>query len=183
VRKKDIRVVAAATFAAKLSSVEAATRKISEEQLRTWRAFLNAHSTMLRRISRDLEEAGLPPLTWYDVLAALRDAPDGRLRQVDVAERVLLSHSGLSRLLDRIEAKGLVERVRCPSDRRAINLVLTAEGREMLEQMWPVYARGIADDFLPALGGNRREVAETLERIGAECDAAREAEAETEAAA
>jgi hypothetical protein len=67
---------------------------------------------MLRRIARDLEEAGLPPLTWYDVLDALRTLPIERLRQVDLAERVLLSNSGLSRLLDRIEAKGLVERAR-----------------------------------------------------------------------
>lgn len=153
-----------------------AAQKISEEQLRTWRAFLNAHSTMLRRISRDLDEAGLPPLTWYDVLAALRDAPEGRLRQVDLAERVLLSHSGLSRLLDRIEAKGLVERVRCPGDRRALNLMLTPEGREMLDRMWPVYARGIADDFLPALGSSSAEVRETLDAIAQSCDAARETE-------
>src|SRR5918996_77680 len=104
-----------------------AAEKIGEEHLRTWRAFLNAHSTMLRRISRDLDEAGLPPLTWYDVLAALRDAPEARLRQVDLAERVLLSHSGLSRLIDRIESAGLVERVRCPGDRRALNLVLTED--------------------------------------------------------
>jgi DNA-binding MarR family transcriptional regulator len=167
---------------AKLPSVPTATEKINEEQLRTWRAFLSAHSSMLRRISRDLDEAGLPPLTWYDVLAALRDAPEGRLRQVDIAERVLLSHSGLSRLLDRIEAKGLVERVRCPEDRRAINLVLTDAGREMLALMWPVYARGIADDFLPALGSNPCEIRETLEQIGEQCDAVREAK-EAEAAA
>ena len=155
-----------------------APQKINEEQLRTWRAFLNAHSTMLRRISRDLDEAGLPPLTWYDVLAALRDAPEeSGLRQVDLAERVLLSHSGLSRLLDRIEAKGLVERVRCPGDRRSLNLVLTPEGQEMLDRMWPVYARGIADDFLPALGSNPCEVRETLEAIGRSCEVARDAEA------
>lgn len=154
-----------------------AAEKINEEQLRTWRAFLNAHSTMLRRISRDLDEAGLPPLTWYDVLAALRDAPEARLRQVDLAERVLLSHSGLSRLLDRIEAKGLVKRVQCPGDRRSLHLTLTPEGREMLDRMWPVYARGIADDFLPALGSNPCEVRETLEAIGRSCDVAREAEA------
>ncbi|MDQ3571273.1 MAG: MarR family transcriptional regulator [Actinomycetota bacterium] len=148
----------------------ATDEKINQEQLRAWRAFLSAHSAMLRRISRDLDEAGLPPLPWYDVLAALRDAPEGRLRQVDLAERVLLSHSGLSRLLDRIEAKGLVERVRCPGDRRAMHLMLTAEGGEMLARMWPVYARGIADDFLPALGSNPCEVRQTLEAIGTSCE-------------
>ena len=114
------------------------------------------------------------------MLAALRDAPDGRLRQVDLAERVLLSHSGLSRLLDRIESDGLVERMPCEGDRRAFLVVLTDDGRGMLERMWPVYARGIAEDFLPALGDNLSAVGETLERIAAECDAVREAKAEAE---
>ena len=159
-----------------------ATNLIPDEHLRTWRAFLRAHSTMLRTIGRDLEEAGLPPLPWYDVLAALRDAPDGQLRQVELAERVLLSNSGLSRLIDRIAKKGLVERRVCESDRRAFFVALTDEGREMLERMWPVYARGIAADFLPALGSNPCEIRQTLEAIGAECDAARAAE-EAESAA
>lgn len=150
---------------------------IDDEQLAAWRAFLRAHSAMLRRIGRDLDEAALPPLTWYDVLAALRDAPEGRLRQVELAERVLLSTSGLSRLVDRIADKGLVERFTCPSDRRAFFVGLTDEGREMLEQMWPVYARGVAEDFLPALGQNPCEIRQTLEAIGSQCEVARAAEA------
>ena len=155
------------------------TPKLTLEQLAAWRAFLRAHSTMLRRIARDLEEADLPPLTWYDVLAALRDAPEGqRMRQVELAERVLLSHSGLSRLIDRIEAKGLVERVQCPGDRRSLNIQLTKAGEEMLEQMWPVYARGIAEDFLPAIGSNAIEMRDALERIGRECEIVKAAEAE-----
>ncbi len=149
---------------------------ISEEQLAAWQAFLRAHSTMLRRISRDLEDAGLPPLAWYDVLGALRDAPERSLRQVELAERVLLSNSGLSRLVDRIEAKGLVERKSCPSDRRSFYVSLTDEGAEMLELMWPVYARGVAEDFLPALGSNECEVRQMLETIGKTCEIARAAE-------
>jgi DNA-binding MarR family transcriptional regulator len=145
--------------------------RVKGDELNTWRAFLRAHSTMLRRIGRDLEDAGLPPLTWYDVLAALRDADDHRLRQVELAERVLLSHSGLSRLIDRIEAKGLVERVSCPEDRRSINVALTAEGEAMLTRMWPVYARGIAEDFMPAIGSNLREIGEALEAVGRRCEA------------
>ena len=144
---------------------------ISEEQLAAWRAFLRANSTMLRRIAVDLEDAGLPPLTWYDVLAALRDAPERALRQVELAERVLLSNSGLSRLIDRIERGGLVRRRPCETDRRSFYVQLTPEGAEMLERMWPVYARGIADDFLPALGSNPCEVREMLETIGRTCAA------------
>lgn len=147
---------------------------ISEEQLRAWRAFLRAHSTMLRRIGRDLEEAGLPPLNWYDVLAALRDAPGGRpLRQHELAERVLLSTSGISRLVDRIEEAGLLRRVSCPTDRRSLNIELTPEGAEMLERMWPVYARGITDDFLPAFGTNPGDIARALETIAETCEAQR----------
>jgi DNA-binding MarR family transcriptional regulator len=150
--------------------------RISDEQLQTWRAFLRAHSTMLRRIARDLEDARLPPLTWYDVLAALRDAPEPQgLKQVELAERVLLSNSGLSRLIDRIEREGLVARVRCPGDRRSLNIQLTDEGREMIEQMWPVYARGIAEDFLPALGSSPEEVRFALETVAETCEASRAA--------
>ncbi len=162
-----------------------APAKIPEDQLSTWRAFLRAHSTMLRQIARDLEDADLPPLTWYDVLAALRDAPGRRLVQVELAERVLLSNSGLSRLVDRIERRGLVERTTCPTDRRSFNVELTDAGQEMLDRMWPVYAKRIATDFLPALGGNSCEIRQTLESIGAQCELARETEAaaEVEAAA
>ena len=164
--------------------MDAQPPKLTEEQLTAWRAFLRAHSTMLRRIARDLEEAELPPLTWYDVLAALRDAPEGKpMKQVELAERVLLSHSGLSRLIDRIEAKGLVERVQCPGDRRSLNIQLTDAGGEMLELMWPVYARGIAEDFLPALGSNAYEMGQRLEQIGRECQAAQAEEAAQKAGA
>ncbi len=154
-----------------------AVHDIRGDQLAAWREFLRAHSAMLRRIGRDLEQEGLPPLPWYDVLAALRDAPDRRLRQVDLAERVLLSNSGISRLVDRIESDGLVDRVACPSDRRSFHVQLTDAGGELLGRMWPVYARGIAEDFLPALGSNPCEVRQMLEMIGASCEAARAADA------
>jgi DNA-binding MarR family transcriptional regulator len=155
-----------------MATAETPLAEINEEQLRAWRAFLRAHSTMLRRISQDLDEADLPPLAWYDVLAVLRDAPEARLRQVDVADQLLLSTSGLSRLLDRIEEAGLVERVACPGDRRSLHLQLTDAGREMLERMWPVYARGIVENFLPAFGRNAGEIAEALETVSGSCRAA-----------
>ncbi len=158
--------------------MSAATDMLSTDELAAWRAFLRAHSTMLRRIAADLDEADLPPLSWYDVLAALRDADDARLRQVELAERVLLSNSGLSRLIDRIEKAGLARRTSCDTDRRSFYIELTDEGRAMLERMWPVYARGIAEDFMPALGSNPCEMRQTLESIGAQCDAARAADAE-----
>ena len=154
-----------------------AAHKITDEELAAWQAFLRAHSTMLRRIAADLDEADLPPLSWYDVLAALRDAPDSMLRQVELAEQVLISNSGLSRLIDRIEKAGLVERTSCDTDRRSFYIVLTGDGREMLDRMWPVYARGVAEDFLPAVGSDACELRRMLETIGAACDRINAAEA------
>jgi DNA-binding MarR family transcriptional regulator len=154
-----------------LESAENLEAAISEDQLAAWRAFLRAHGTMLRRIARDLEEADLPPLSWYDVLACLRDAPDKRLRQVEIAERVLLSHSGLSRLIDRMEKAEVVRRTSCAADRRSYHVELTPHGEEMLKRMWPVYARGVAEDFLPALGNNPCEIRRVLDDIGQSCDA------------
>ena len=146
---------------------------ITEDQLAAWRAFLRAHGTMLRRIARDLEDADLPPLSWYDVLACLRDAPDKRLRQVEIAERVLLSKSGLSRLIDRMEKTEVVRRTSCAADRRSYHVELTPHGEEMLRRMWPVYARGVAEDFLPALGDNPCDIRRVLDAIGQSCDAQR----------
>jgi DNA-binding MarR family transcriptional regulator len=154
----------------------AVSTRIGPDELAAWQAFLRAHSTMLRRIAADLDEAGLPPLSWYDVLAALREAEGDRLRQVELAERVLLSNSGLSRLIDRIERAGLAHRTSCDTDRRSFYIELTGEGAKMLERMWPVYARGIAEDFLPALGSNPCEVRTMLEMIGASCEVAKAAE-------
>jgi DNA-binding MarR family transcriptional regulator len=151
---------------------------LSDEELAAWRAFLRAHSTMLRRIAADLDEADLPPLSWYDVLAALNDA-DGRLRQVELAERVLLSNSGLSRLIDRIEKAELVRRTACEADRRSFYIQLTDEGRAMLGRMWPVYARGVAEDFLLASGSKSCELRQMLETIGSTCDRMNAAEAAT----
>lgn len=159
-----------------MSSATTATKPsfgIDEDNLAAWRAFLRAHSLMLRRLGRDLDEAGLPPLPWYDVLAALSEAEGGRLRQVELAERVTISVSGLSRLIDRIARDGLVRRTTSESDRRSFFVELTDEGEEMLGRMWPVYARGVADDFLPALGSNPCEIRAALESIASTCEKAR----------
>jgi DNA-binding MarR family transcriptional regulator len=94
-----------------------------------------------------LLEAKLPPLGWYDVLLELSAAPGCRLRMHEVARAVVLSRSGLTRLVDRLEKAGLLRREPDQSDRRGAFAVLTDEGGDMLRQMWPVYAAGIAEHF------------------------------------
>jgi DNA-binding MarR family transcriptional regulator len=138
---------------------------IDEEQIAAWRAFLRANTLMLRQIGEDLETAGLPPLAWYDVLWALYEAPQRRLQNYELADAILLSRSGLSRLVDRIAEAGLVRRTTCPDDRRGIHIELTDRGVEMLERMWPVYARGIAQHFAPALGEHACSIREACESV------------------
>ena len=112
-----------------------------------WRALLRAHSASLRAIETALAGAGQIPLTWYDVLLELSAAPEEKLRMQQVSDRVLLSRTRVSRLVDEIAAAGLVRREPDPADRRASFVVLTDEGRSKLRAAAPVYRQGIRDHF------------------------------------
>ena len=104
---------------------------MDDDALATWRSFLNAHARVTRAIGRDLTAEGLPDLNWYDVLWALRRSPERRLRINALADEVaILSRTGLVRLVDRIEAAGLVRREPVAGDRRGVRVVLTADGRQ-----------------------------------------------------
>ena len=99
----------------------------------------------MRRLEADLVvEQGLP-LASYDVLVQLTQAPQRRLRMTELAERVLLSRSGLTRLVDRLERSGLVEREACPSDARGMFAVLTEAGYLRLRAATPTHLRGVSD--------------------------------------
>jgi DNA-binding MarR family transcriptional regulator len=125
---------------------------IDEETLSTWRAFLNAHARVTRAIGRDLAAAGLPDLSWYDVLWALYKQPSRSLRVNELADAVVLSRTAMSRFVDRVEAVGYVRREPDPGDRRALQITLTDEGVELLRRMWPIYAGGIEEHFAAHLG-------------------------------
>ena len=117
-----------------------------------WPLFLTAHAVLVERIESRLVQAGLPPLAWYDVLWGLERAPGQRLRMSELADKVVLSRSNLTRLVDRLEDAGLVERERSEEDRRGAYAVLTASGKAVRKSMWPVYAQGIKDLFESQLG-------------------------------
>jgi DNA-binding MarR family transcriptional regulator len=120
---------------------------MDDDALAAWRSFLGAHARVTRAIGRDLAAAGLPELAWYDVLWALHRAPGSGLRVNEVARAVVLSPTGMSRFVDRLEREGLVRREPDPADRRALQVVLTEAGRDLLRRMWPIYARGIETYF------------------------------------
>jgi DNA-binding MarR family transcriptional regulator len=112
-----------------------------------WRSLLTAHSKLLDRIAAKLSQAELPPLEWYDVMLTLKEAPDYSLRLSELAEKVLLSRSNLTRLVDRLENAGFLFRKSCPNDRRGTYAVLTESGLAMQQKMWIVYAEGISEYF------------------------------------
>jgi DNA-binding MarR family transcriptional regulator len=133
--------------------------------LNAWRALLYAHARATQRVDAALSAAGLPPLTWYDVLWALRRAPRRRLRTGALAEEVTLSRTGLTRLIDRIERAGLLRREPVPEDRRGSFVAITREGTAMLRKMWPIYEQ-VLDLSFAAEVRDPRTLRRTLEAVG-----------------
>jgi DNA-binding MarR family transcriptional regulator len=139
--------------------------KLTKTHLDAWRALLRGQALLIEEVERQLAGSGLPPLGWYDVLTEL-DKAGGRLRIHELADAVILSRSGLTRLLDRLESASLLRREPCEDDRRGSYAVITPEGRRMLERMWPVYERCLAAHFAPQVGGDdARAIRSALERV------------------
>jgi DNA-binding MarR family transcriptional regulator len=145
------------------------------DRLEPWKLFLQAHSAVIDALEHDLRERLDLPLTWYEVLLRLADAPGGRLRMTDLADSLLLSKSGVTRLVDRMGAAGLVERGVCSSDRRGSFAVITARGRGLHRKAAPLHVRGVDELFLGhlssaeqrALTSGLRKVLAGLERPAA----------------
>jgi DNA-binding MarR family transcriptional regulator len=112
-----------------------------------WRAVLLAQSRALRAIERDLAEASVIPITWYDVLLELRGADGGCLRMQDLGMRVVLSRTRVSRLVTELEDAGLVTRITDPDDGRATLATITDDGRAAFRRAAPVYLAGIEEHF------------------------------------
>jgi DNA-binding MarR family transcriptional regulator len=140
---------------------------LDDDALAAWRAFLTAYARITRRISADLVAAGLPELTWYDLLWTLYRAPARSLRVKDLAKEVALSPTGTSRFVDRVEAAGYVRRAPDAHDRRALQVVLTDAGVDLLRRMWPIYERGIEEHFAAHLGRSTRTTRRLLEHMAA----------------
>jgi DNA-binding MarR family transcriptional regulator len=120
---------------------------MEEITVQAWARLVRAQQLLLERVEADLKRAGLPPLRWYDVLLELRRAePDG-LRQFEIGEAVLLNKYNVSRLLDRLEREGLIERYVCAADGRGAQVRITPSGNGLLKRMWKVYGEAVAEHF------------------------------------
>ena len=142
------------------------TTALSETELRAWQALLHAHHEVIRRLDDELRgEHGLS-LTDYDVLLRLARAPDRRLRMTELADRVLMSASGLTRMVDRLVDEGFVRRDRFDGDARVMLAQLTERGRRALRRAARTHLRGIHEHFTGRLSQTQlRNVASALETI------------------
>jgi DNA-binding MarR family transcriptional regulator len=139
----------------------------SDAELAVWRSFLRAHAAVVRTLEAELAAETTLPLAWYDVLVQLVEARGRRLRMTELADRVLLSRSGVTRLVDRMVRAGLVRRVPCEDDLRGTYAEMTDEGFAALRSASPVHLRGIATHMtsllepaeLAALGAAMEKVA------------------------
>jgi len=121
----------------------AMSEKLDDQHLSAWRAFITTHAKLIDTINREMVDAGVIPLHWYDVLIELYEAPERRLRLSDLARKVVLSKSGLTRLVDKLADAKLLERQSSPEDGRGAYAVLTEAGLDALRKAWPIYSSGI----------------------------------------
>ena len=137
-----------------------------DPRLAAWSAFLRAHARVVRELERELQAEQGMALTDYDVLVQLASAPERRLRMSELADGLVLSRSGATRLVDRLEAAGLVERVSCDTDRRGQWAALTDAGSSRLRTASPTHLRGVASHFLDRLSAPELAALErTLARL------------------
>lgn len=141
-----------------------------QEQLGAWRAMVLAVGSVRDVLEREIESKGGLHLTWYEVMANLSDAPGHRMRMQDLAERSLLSKSGLSQAVAHMEEAGLVRRENCESDRRGTFAVLTDEGERKFKEVEAVHLRAIQESFTSHLNEEEAHALRTaLEKIAKAC--------------
>jgi DNA-binding MarR family transcriptional regulator len=139
---------------------------LTAEELGAWRGMLRVHAGMTKTLDADLiREHGLP-LSSYEVLLFLADAPGGRLRMSELADGVLLSRSGLTRLVDRMERDGLLRRERCEDDARGYNAAITDKGRALFQSARRTHLDGVRERFLSHLSSAElRALARVWEKV------------------
>ncbi|WP_421783836.1 MarR family winged helix-turn-helix transcriptional regulator [Kiloniella litopenaei] len=142
------------------------TKTPSQETVKVWGRIFRIQKKALAYTEKALKAAQLPQLSWYDILLELDKAGDQGLRPFELEHDLLLPQYGLSRLLDRIEKKGFLQRVPCPEDGRGHRIVITDKGRDIRLKMWPIYAKAIEDIIGPNLSENDlRTLSELLTKI------------------
>ena len=137
-----------------------------DPRLSTWRTFLVAHAQVRRQLERELQAEQAMGLGEYELLLVLAYSPGRRLRMSELADRLSLSRSGGTRLTDRLEAEGFVQRTMCDTDRRGQWAQLTDAGHARLREASPTHLRGVAEHFLDRIpDGDLDSLGRILDRV------------------
>ena len=137
-----------------------------DPRLGTWRSFLVAHAQLRRQLERELQAEQGMGLGEYEVLLLLMQADGRRLRMSELADRLVLSRSGVTRLVDRLAGDGLVKRGSCDTDRRGAWAILTDAGYDRLRDASPTHLRGVGEHFLDRIPAEELEgLQRTLDRV------------------
>jgi DNA-binding MarR family transcriptional regulator len=143
-----------------------AVDQLDKEELAAWRGMLSVHAALTRALDAELMERHGLPLTSYEVLLFLADAPGGRMRMSELADSVLLSRSGLTRLVDRLERDDLLERERCEEDARGYFAAITDSGRALFDEARRTHLAGVRERFVDRLSrDDLRTLGELWEKV------------------
>ena len=129
-------------------AVPAGEAELDEVEVAAWRGLVRVHATLVKQLDAELDARHGLPLTSYEVLRSLRRTPDGKLRMAELAEHALLSRSGMTRLIDRLEREGMVSRTSCDKDGRGCYAVLTDQGRAAIDHARATYISVVRASFL-----------------------------------
>jgi DNA-binding MarR family transcriptional regulator len=145
----------------------------STSRLEAWRAIVTSHAAVTERVQRALAAADLPPLSWFELLHAIKHSPTGRPRMSELADWLTLSRGGITKLVDRLQEADCLERVSCAEDRRSLQAELTPAGENLLAEMGEVYEAELGR-HLSALSAEDAELitAALLKVTGSTCEAA-----------
>ncbi|MGE0006445.1 MAG: MarR family winged helix-turn-helix transcriptional regulator [Parvibaculaceae bacterium] len=136
-----------------------------DKVLQVWVRLIRARDRIVRNVEAAAKAKGFPPIAWYDVLLELSREGGRRLRPVELEKELLVAQYNLSRLLDRMEEAGLIERAACPGDGRGQMISLTAQGRAMQKRMWPALREAVEEHVAPNL--SERELGLLVRLLGA----------------
>jgi DNA-binding MarR family transcriptional regulator len=125
--------------------------RLSKDEIAAWKGMLRAHRDLVVTLDTQLEREHSLPLSSYEVLMVLADSPDGRARMGELADQLLLSRSGLTRLVDRLVRQGWVERKPCEDDARGLYAAITRSGRAKLKKARPAHLDGVRKGFFSKL--------------------------------
>jgi DNA-binding MarR family transcriptional regulator len=142
-------------------------------RMEAWRAVVTSHAAVTERVQRALTAADLPPLSWFQMLSAVKRSPTGRPRMSELADWLTLSRGGITKLVDRLQEAGYLQRVDCPEDRRSLQAELTPAGEKMLAEMTAVYEAELERHLRTMTAEEAGLIKAALEKVtGSTCDSA-----------